>query len=79
MTDGSHKQGVNMKAFEVKEFVYGVDAATVTETQLIAALHKVGAEIAALEPLKGSKRIQELMNELDDQRNSIVAVLDNKR
>lgn len=64
-------------AIETKTVIFGQDAATLSETDLINAIKKVEGQIATLKEVKtSSKKIAANIKELEDQLQAIVEVLD---
>ena len=64
-------------AFETKHFVYGVEASALSDNELITAIKDLEAEIKALNDVKtASTRIKIKIEQLDQQRLAIAALLD---
>ena len=64
-------------AIETKTIIFGQDAASMSEGQLIDAIKKVEGQIAALKEVKtSSSKIAGNIKELEKQLDAIVAVLD---
>lgn len=64
-------------AFETKHFVYGVEASALSDNELITAIKDLEAGIRALRDIKTeSQRIKTKIEQLDQQRLAIAALLD---
>lgn len=64
-------------AFETKHFVYGVEASALSDNELITAIKDLEAGIKALNDVKtASTRIKIKIEQLDQQRLAIAALLD---
>jgi predicted RNA-binding protein with PIN domain len=64
-------------AIETKTVIFGQDANSMSEQQLIDAIRRVEGDISKLKEVKtSSKKIASNIKELEAQLNAIVAVLD---
>jgi len=64
-------------AFETKHFVYGVETSILSDNELITTIKDLEAAIKALNDVKtASTRIKIKIEQLDQQRLAIAALLD---
>ncbi len=72
------KETTMSKIYEVREYVNGVEAATLSDDQLVKALQDIQNKINGYQPLKANPRVAQLIANLMGEYESVDSILANR-